>query len=282
MIRPILALFFSFSFLIPAVAYIPPARMILERTAENAGSGSYTIEQEVQFPNGPEPLVVKETWTIENDRSMRVTVTGLREQKDSLRLQILYAGGQRWIMRDGGRKESGPIPADFAERFFHWRTLDTAIMQLTALKIVPASALQKKPLPRRASDFKNEIPDYVRLSRSAGVVSWAFGLPASPSGAELTPGLWIEQDQFVIRKVRLPSQAEIIAENYTIYPRGLQFPKVRHMHWGTHSASIRVLSITGRGARNLSTSSLDTGWKTQGLAGQPAKEILEEFYTRFR
>src|SRR3989344_5870049 len=79
-----------------ALAYIPPTRMILQRTAENSGSGVYAIEQEVQFNNVQDSLFLKETWLIENDRTMRVTVTGTKDLKDQIKLQFIYAGGQRW------------------------------------------------------------------------------------------------------------------------------------------------------------------------------------------
>ena len=121
-----------------AMAALPPATMILSRTADNSGSGSYTIEQDVQFPNGAESITLHESWVIENGQSMRVTVTGLREYKDSVKFQILYAGGQRWTLQNG-RRESSHLPVDFAERFCHWRTLENAQQQLISLKMAPAA-----------------------------------------------------------------------------------------------------------------------------------------------
>lgn len=266
---------------IAASASIPPARMILQRVVEHAGSGAYAVEQEVQIPNGADTLSLKESWIIENDRSMRVTVSALREPKDAVQIQILYAGGQRWILK-GGRKEQGPIPEDFAERAFHTRTLDSLGALLASLKILPPDALQKKPLPRRAEDFKYETPAYVRLARTGGVVAWAFGTPASPSAPDSSPGLWIEQDQFVIRKLRFPSQAEMTADSYSSYSRGLQLPKQRTIRWKEHTATIRLLSASARTGAALSMNSLDKEWKIQGLDNQPARPLIEEFYTRFR
>lgn len=264
-----------------SLAALPPARMILDRTADNAGSGSYAIEQEVQIPNGLEPLILRENWVIENGSSMKVTVTGPREFP-GLRFQILYAGGQRWILREGGKRESSSIPADFAEKFFHWRNLDVAAQHLTSLRLIPHNLLQKKAPPRKGEDYKYEPEEGVRLSRTSGVIAWAFGLPSAAGGAEKSPGLWIEQDQFLIRKIRLPSQAEIMADNYTGYARGLQLPKIRTIQWGNRNATIRVLSVAGKGGSPLTTSALETPWKMQGLDGQPAREAIEEFYKRFR
>lgn len=263
-----------------ASASIPSARMILQRVVDHAGGGAYTVEQEVQIPNGGDTLSLKETWIIENDRSMRVTVSSMRDPKDSVQIQILYAGGQRWVQKNG-RKERGPIPDDFAERIFHMRSLESMGSLLTSLKILPAEALLKKPLPKRAEDFKYEAPAYVRLARTGGVVTWAFGTPSSPSGADLSPGLWVEQDQFVVRKLRFPSQAELTADSYSSYARGLQLPKQRSLHWKEHTATIRLLSVSAKGSA-LSLNSLEKDWKIQGLDDQPARPLIEEFYTRFR
>ncbi|MBX2988224.1 MAG: hypothetical protein KF802_10030 [Bdellovibrionaceae bacterium] len=263
-----------------ASAYILPARTIIERTAENSGTGSYTIEQDVQFPNGPELLTLKETWIVDNAGNLKLTVTGPRET--NLKLQVLYAGGQKWVLRENGRRESTPVQAEFVERLFHWRQLETALQQIVALKIAPASVFQRKALPRRAEDIKHDPDPLLRLGRTAGVITWDFGAPAAPGSVERPPGLWIEQDQFLIRKARFPSQTEILADNYSAYSRGLQFPKNRSIQWGPHSVSLRVTNVSAKGVSSLSTNALDSVWRMQGLENQPARPVIEEFYKRFR
>lgn len=265
-----------------AHAYIPPTRMIIERTADNAGSGSYTIEQEVQFSNGTDLLTVRETWEVDRDRAMKVTVSGVRDLKDRVRAQILYAGGQKWSLSPGGKRESSRIPADFTERLFHWRDLNTAAAQLTAMRLVSPQALQKKTLPRKSEDIRHTPEEGVRLARTGGVIAWAFGNPSSPTSEQREPGLWIEQDQFVIRKIRYPSLAEMTAEQYSSYPRGLQLPKVRTLQWGAQTVTIRLLSVNGRGPAALSTGALEITPRWDGLTGQPAQKTVEEFYSRFR
>lgn len=269
----------TLSFVHVAAAALPPSRMIFQRLAENSGSGSYTIEQEVQIPNGAEPLVLKETWVIDSDRSMRVTVQPMQDPKDSVHLQILYVGGQRWILRDGTKLSSTP-PTEFVEKIFHLRSLESAGSSFTSLGILPPNALQKRPLPKKSEDIKHDGEDFVRLGRTDGVIAWAFGQPAPPQG-EGPAGLWIEQDQFVIRKLRWSTGAEVSAESYSTYARGLQFPRLRTLRWGNQSVQIRVLSVSGKGLA-LSMSSLDVPWKIHGLEQQPAQRLIEEFYSRFR
>ncbi len=269
--------------LTPVFAYIPPTSMILQRTAENSGSGVYTIEQEVQFNNIQDSLFLKETWVIENDHTMRVTVTGTKDLKDQIKMQFVYSGGQRWSLN--GARESRRISDDFLEKYFNFRTIDQLAGALMNLKVIPTNALAKKPLPKNLENLKYEPEDFVRLSRAGGVPNYAFGTASALDGAG-NPGFWIEQDQFLIRKFRLPSQVEVTADNYNQYARGLNYPKVRTIRWGQNTVSIRLIGVTAhRGKTPASTfqpSSLDTMTKLDGLNNQPAKEAVIDFYSRFR
>jgi hypothetical protein len=266
-----------------ALAYVPPTRMILQRTAENAGNGVYTVEQEVQFNNAQDSLFLKETWLIENDRTMKVTVTGTKDLKDQIKMQFIYAGGQRWSY-NGGR-QSHRIPEDFIEKYFNYRSTDQLASTLMNLKMIPSNAFAKKPLPKNIENLKYEPDDYVRLSRAGGTVNYAFGLP-SPTDGNANPGFWIEQDQFLVRKIRLPSQAEVTADNYNQYARGLNYPKTRTIRWGQNTVTIRLIGVTShRGALPANTfqsTALDTSAKIDGLNNQPAKDVVLDFYSRFR
>jgi len=265
-----------------AFAYIPPARMILQRTAENSGSGIYAIEQEVQFNNVQDSLFLKETWIIENDRTMRVTVTGTKELKDQIKLQFIYAGGQRWSQNTA--RESRRISEDFLEKYFNFRSTDQLGATLMQLKILPTTAFAKKPIPKNLDNLKYEPDDFVRLSRAGGVPNYAFGTP-SPADNGVNPGIWIEQDQFLVRKLRLPSQVEVTADNYNQYARGMNYPKVRTIRWGQNTVTIRLIGVTSRPANTANAfqpTSLDTSTKLDGLNNQPARDAVIDFYSRFR
>lgn len=268
--------------LAPVFAYIPPARMILQRTAENSGSGVYAIEQEVQFNNGQDSLFLRESWLVENDRTLRVTVSGTKDLKDQIKLQFIYAGGQRWSQNQS--RESRRISEDFIEKYFNFRSTDQLASHLQHMKVLPDNAFAKKPLPKNLDTLKYEPVDYLRLSRTGGAMNYAFGFP-SPVEGPLNPGIWIEQDQFLIRKIRLPSQAEITADNYNQYARGLNYPKVRTLRWGQNTVTIRLISVTSRPntpASVFQPGSLDVSTQLEGLANQPARNAVVEFYSRFR
>lgn len=267
-----------------AWAYVPPTRMILSRVSENAGTGTYTIEQEVQMSVGIEPIYLKETWVVENERNMRLTVTGTKDLKDLVRLQYIYVGGQKWQYKNG-KKESEKIPDDFIERYFHFRNSENLIASLQTLKVLPNPLSRKKTISKKGEEFKYEQEPFVRLSRAEGGISYAFGTPTPVDQKELLPGLWVEQDQFTVRKIRFPSQAEVTAENYAPFARGLNFPKLRTLQWNQNTVTIRLLNVSAKGSAGsqaFQPSTLDVPYTMRSLPNASAQTLIEEFYSRFR
>ncbi|MFS4458806.1 hypothetical protein [Bdellovibrio sp. HCB2-146] len=265
-----------------AEAAIIPTRSILQKTAENSGSGIYSIEQEVQFTVGEETLTVKETWLIENDRTMRLAVSGSKDL--NFRLQNIYNGGQKWSLQNGTRK-SESIPSEFLERFFNFRNPEIFANALAHFQIIPPGSYSRKPFARAGADFKYDPESWVRYSRTGGVVNYALGTPTPAEQENGNPGIWIEQDQFVVRKFRLPSGVEVTADNYSQYAKGLSYPRSRTIRWGNSTANIRLISASTRPASAsglFQPSSLDAPAKWDGLEGKAAKAAVQEFYSRFR
>lgn len=265
-------------------AYILPTRTILQKVSENAGSGIYAIEQEVQFSNGEETLAVKETWLIDSDRTMRLTVSGGKDLQNSFKLQFIYNGGQKWSMINNNRK-SETLSVDFLERFLNFRTPEGLANVLAHLKIAPATAYQKKPVAKSNGEYTHEPESWVRFSRTGGVVTYAFGTPTAADQEASQPGIWIEQDNFVVRKLRLPTQVEMSANDYNQFTKGLFYPRSRTIRWGNNTVTIRLISASARPQTAVGLfqpSSLDSNLKWDGIKDLPAKDVITEFYTRFR
>lgn len=266
-----------------ASAYILPTRTILQKTVEHSGAGIYAIEQEVQFSNGDDNLLLKETWLIDGEK-MRLTVTGGKELQNSFKIQFVYSAGQRHSLV-GNQKKAEKISEDFIEKYLNFRNPDTLANNLVHQKILPTTALVKKAPAKTAAEFKYEPESWVRLSRTGGVVNYAFGV-ATPVDQELNyPGLWIEQDEFVLRKIRFPNQAEMSAQNYSQFARGLQYPRQRTVRWGNNTVNIRLISASARPATSanlLTPASLDTNTVVDGIQSAPARNTVMEFYSRFR
>lgn len=273
------AFVFSLVFLssLLSFGYIPRGLLILQKAAENNGSGAYVIEQEVQFQTESEPLVLRETWVVENENNMKLTVTGTKEFKDQLRFQYIYSGGQRTALI-GGSKQTKKIPEDFFERYFHIRSGEAYANHLVQMRIVPGTILIKK-MGKTSKDFDYQAENYVRLSRVGGAVSYAFGTPAQAESVDNSPGFWIEQDQFVLRKFRLASGTEVSAERYSQYARGLNFPRKRTVRWGTNQVQLSTLTVSARatgGLGNLEASHIEA------IENLPSKNLVQEFYSRYR
>jgi len=265
-----------FSFLISSTgwSYIPRASMILSRTCENTGRGFYQIEQEVQFPNGPDNLILKETWLIENENNMKVVVTGTKELKETISFSIQIANG---VHRQNGQNSKSTH--DFIEKYFHIRTADSYAQTLSQLRLAPANVMAAKNF-RSVKDIEHQPENFLRLSRVGGSVSYAFGIPSS--GSAENPGFWFEQDQFFLRKFRLPSGVEVSADRFSTFSRGLMFPRTRTVSWDNHQVTIQTISVVGRGKDSWASFGTKVNNRMDGLQTQAAAGLVEEFYKRFR
>jgi hypothetical protein len=184
-----------------------------------------------------------------------------------------------------GTRKSEKTPDEFLERYLNFRNADIFSNHLAQLKIVPPHAMMKKPLVKIGNDIKHEPEAWVRYSRTGGAVNYALGTPSPADQETGNPGIWIEQDQFVVRKLRLPSQVEMSANNYNQFSKGLYYPRARTIRWGNNTVTIRLISASPRPQTAVSLfqpNSLDSNIKWDGVSALPAKDVITEFYTRFR
>ena len=278
----ILLSFFLLSFSFGVSAALLPAKFVAGEFVKTAGAGIYEIQQDVQFPTTGEPLLLRETWWVQSDNVLRLQVVGLRELKDQFHLDYVYQYGVRSGLGPQG-KTTKKIGDDFVEKYFHFRSAERFLDTLVAMKIIPGSLLNKRvPRSVKEVDFKPE--SQVRLSRVGGAIAYTFGTP-SPAHGEALPGFWIEQDTFALRKFRLPSSAEVTAEKFAQSPRGLLFPRLRTVRWGTNSVQIQTLNVaakTGIKADFFQPARIETVSRMDGIENPTLKSFVEEFYLRFR
>ncbi len=273
---------FAILFALPALAALPPARFIAAELVKNSGSGVYQIEQDVQFTTSGEPLVLRETWWVGPDNSMRLEVRALRELKDQFKLSFVYQGGQRTGISTSGRT-SKKITPDFIEQYFHIRSTDRLMNELVSMRILSPASLNKRPF-RIGKEVDVKPEPQVRLARTGGGITYAFGTP-SPEEGEPNSGFWIEQDVFVLRKFRLPSGVEVSSEKFTQSPHGLLFPRLRTVRWGTASVQIQTVSVASKSGLKsdfFQPPSLQVVNRTEGIQNPALKTAVEEFYQRYR
>ncbi len=177
------------------------------------------------------------------------------------------------------------ISDDFLEKVLNFRSAEILANNLAHYKMIPNGAYNKKAVPKTGADFKYEPESWVRYSRTGGVPNYALGIATPVDQDSNNPGIWIEQDQFVVRKLRLPSQVEMTADNYNQFAKGLYYPRARTIRWGNNTVNIRLISVSARPNTAVSffqPTSLDSNLKLDGLDKMPAKEAVIEFYSRYR
>jgi len=285
----LLALTLTFGLSESVYAYIPDYHMIMSKTADRHGRGVYLIEQDVVFRGDPDPLVVRETWYISGESAMRVNIEGRGGLKGLIQGAVIFEANQKTWRDEAGALKSSKLNEDWTEPFFHFRYSKNFKPKLVALKIAPSESLRERnPIVSGAErlDYTYPKQDFLRLSRTGGTVNYAIGTPTPPDDTNAQPGLWIEQDQFVIRKIRLPTQSLIEAGDYARHSEGLWLPRSRTYHFGANSVQVFVSSVKWLG-RSLSsdllrTSSLDPQKNGAVLVKWPEHAVVKEFYQRFR
>ncbi len=265
-----------------AWAYIPHSSTILEKTSDFNGDTSYIIKQEVIFQNSKEKLRITENWKVIDGNKLLLYAIG-----NSTSYYALFIGDSRYTVNASGKLVKSQVSPDFFENFFHHRHGPSIAADLIRQNIAPSAVAEKQRVFYQSSNIDYKGQEFVYLTRVNGVITYGIGYP-TPVGSETqNPGIWIEQDQFLIRKIRFPSQTEVSADEYADYTRNLKFPRLRKIKWSQGLTPIRLLNVN---AKNFDANELQdfnpnqfAKKAKQARFGQSSlASSIEEFYTRFR
>ena len=272
-------------FSVSAIASIPTASTILGRYTHNNGKASYIIEQEVQFQTDTEQYVLREKWLVENANSMYLIVGSDQSGAGAAHMEVLYHEGRRIYFDNLGTVKSAGLSSEFIEPFMFYRSARGLLDALQSAKVMPSSFGLEKSRITKLETFRPAPENLVQLSRSGGVITYQLGEPTPPTVEKLNPGFWVEQDAFNFRRLRFPSQAEVVADKHAQFAGGLHLPRERTINWDNHSALIRVLSvkILPKSQRAWFSANYLTGHAGAAQALKlPASQQVTEFYSRFR
>lgn len=275
MIKFLLPLFAS----MPAFAYIPEYALIASRTADQHGRGAFQIEQDVTFRRDAETYVVKETWTVLGENNMRVSLEGKGALRGLVQGTILFEGSQK-TFTDGSSLKNQRLGDDWLEPLLHFRNAKYLRSRLVNLKVTPAEALRDRNPLNSEGPPKYEPVSFIRLSRTGGAVNYAIGISPSVGAG---PTLWIEQDNFIVRKFKGPTQSLLRADNYAKFDDGLWYPRTIAYSFGGYNVTANVTSVKFLGK----LAPTDSRFKTSSLTAANALKLpdadgLREFYSRFR
>lgn len=266
-----------------ALAYIPGYAMIMSRTAENHGrTGYYELQQELTYQKNGQTFNLREVWTVHDDDHMKVHFYGLGPLKE-VDGTYIYRHKTRFYPDGHGRFRSSRTGADWMEAFFYFQYSKRFKPRVVQLKIAPPASLQERPkIEIKDATTPPQYPpeDYVRLTRLDGHVNYTISTNFSEDGP--IPGLWIGQDEFLVRKVRFADGNSVTADDFGKYYGDFYFPKKRVYQWDGQTVTARLISMKYLG-RKLKTQILEP--KTlDGLKAPQWDEsgTLKDFYTRFR
>lgn len=273
-------------------AYLPSARTVLSRTVENNGSGIYQIEQEITFPTGSMEsgnFIVLERWLVKSEDEMHLTVRGTGEHKNTIFFERLYKSGRVYFYKNTENKQtkisSSLVPENFIEKFFHYRSEKKLMQELKKQRLLPSNYAFSQPTTDRLDDVLYAHEPFARLSRLGGVVCYAYGKPSNKNN--WFPGLWIAQDEFVLRKLRLKSGVELVASHYNKYPKKFYMPKKYSIKSKDHQYKVQVIFVKSKKndhsvRSKLSHQGLSQKNQLDGLETISNKKIVLDFYERFR
>lgn len=266
-------LFLPISFLLFPIfklhSYIPKLSTILERTIENNGSSLYLIVQEVSFKKTKkkdslspsffkshqekQTLTIQEKWLIKNENIMQLHFKGKPPYHEKIKGTYIYNANKRYFKTPSGGVQSLPKGIFWFEDFFHSRNPNQMLQKIKKQNILSSSDLieisnftKKRSSSLNTKEQNLSLPPQINLTRVGGVITYGIGKPSVPS--LFFPGLWIEQDHFLIRKLRLLDQNqalffEVKAENYKAHPKNLWLPRIRKIKSNQKEALVQVLSV---------------------------------------
>lgn len=242
-----------------AFGFIPPIAFLLEKSAKTTGNEIVEINQEVHFQVANEVSVVKETWLVEGDKNLKLTAFGQGPYKQAINLTAIYNGKFRTIFA-GKNRQTTNLTSDFFQKYLFIKSAASFNSYLNDLSISPE----------------------IRLSRVDGRVGFAIG---KPTESKYNPQIWIDQDEFMIRKLRLPSETEILLSDFVEFKPGFFVARTQTITWGGITATVKVMKITPKPKETLNAfypQYLDIPSEISFAQQTPMTEVINSFFKRFR
>jgi hypothetical protein len=264
-----------------ARAYIPSSRMILDRVVEKSLQTPLFVEQMVTLTSSDQTVTVKEQWLFDSDNSIRLVVRGEKDLKDQINFQNLYTESQKTSSL-GGLLQNQKLPSSLFERMFFIKSTDLMMKFLVQQGIAGEEIFRSQNFRKVGgnSGFQYQPEPFLRLARMAGGVAYVFG-PAPKAGAA-TAGLWVEQDQFNLLKIRNGTGDELRVDKPTTFARAVRWPKNLTYAWGKSQAQVQVVNVRLAEVAQRQIFQMNSNKRTPDFERHTGKFLLEEFYQRFR
>jgi hypothetical protein len=234
----------------------------------NGGTRGVIIKRAVTLKE--ENLSWEETWYISHADAMKVVVEG-KTGDEPWKFEILYKGGKRTTPSTDGKAKSFPISPEFYEPLLHYRSARALTSKLVSMQVLPTWAAQN-PDTTNTDSFLN-------LERFKGIVADVLG-STETKNTQAPPRVWIEQDSFVVRKVRLGSQVEVEFSDVKEFEEGkIKMPEQQSVFWKNATVLLQNKSVEFVDQKKIEPHLKLGKGETAKL---PDNVNIKEFYSRFR
>lgn len=250
----------------PTWAHIPKLNTILTKVAaNNGGTNALIIKRTVTLKD--ENVTSEETWYVANADLMKVNVTGSNSDGSKWAFEILYKDGKRFTSTVDGGLKAYPTSSEFYEPLLHYRSNKALQSKLVSLQIIPTWA------------GTNSQENFISLDRLKGGLVYLLGA-SETKNTQAPPQLWIEQDSFVLRKLRSGSQVDVDFDNIKDYSEGkIKQPDLQTVFWKNTTVTIQNTSLqVVPQAKVANQFKMEKG----DAAKLPENVNLKEFYSRLR
>ena len=275
---------------IKALSYIPSSDFILKQVLKNHGRSNYLIQQELTFPIEKTQKIVHETWHVTVNKNQNLQLH-LLAKSEGLHIERLYINNMIYHKNNKKTVRKNKWSSEFIEPWFIGRSLQQLQKAIVSHKMAGTSALNWNPslfaTPPKTKSKGNErnltnvqIP--INFSINQGQVMYTY--QRNKKG----PGLWIEQDKFVIRKIKLKTNTEVLASRYLEHTGYLKFPQSRMLTYDDTSIPIKTTKISRLSNKKKLQQKLSlqnfrksrkniTQWENDETSS-----LIKDFYSRFR
>jgi len=240
--------------------FVLPLDFVVKKSVGKTGRTSISIDQEVTFKIGKDTLKTQENWLIEGDRNLKVSANGLEPYKENVKVNSLFNSKQKTQVL-GKTKSQTPVGNDFYQRLMFIRSADSFMQYIRELG----------------------ISEKTRLSKAEGRICIAIG--EASDGDSKSPQIWIDQDDFLIRKIRMPSGTEINLSDYVKVTDDFWIAKTQTIKWAGATATIKVKNFSVKNAATIAQFYPQNFDQPTELAFNEASsiaQVVEDFYKRFR
>jgi len=243
--------------------------ILAKMASNNGGTKGLIIKRSVTLKE--ENQSWEETWYVSHADAMKVIAEGKSTDGTPWSFEILYKNGKRTTESTDGKAKTFPQSPEFYEPLLHYRSARALTSKLISMQVLPTWAAN---LAETAN-----TDGIMTLERYKGGVADVLGSNETKN-TQAPPRVWVEQDSFVMRKVRLGSQVEVEFDNIKDYEDGkVKLPEQQSVFWKNATVLLQNKSV-----EFVDQNKLEAHLKLQKGAGAklPDNVNIKEFYSRFR